>query len=115
MVFHDITELRRLEKVRQDFVANVSHELRTPMSSIKGYTETLIDGAMDDKVNAIKFLEIICTEADRMVGLIDDLLDLSKIESGRVTMVLRPCNVYSVIGKCYWEDWINKLRITLLL
>ncbi len=97
LVFHDMTELRRLEKVRQDFVANVSHELRTPMSSIKGYTETLIDGAVEDKENAVKFLEIIYTESNRMVSLIDDILDLSKIESGRHKIELRPCNIDTIL------------------
>ncbi len=86
LVFHDITELRRLEKMRQDFVANVSHELRTPISSIKGYAETLLDGALADKDNAKEFISIICQDADRLASLINDLLDLSKIESGKLKM-----------------------------
>jgi len=86
LVFHDITELRRLEKIRQDFVANVSHELRTPISSIKGYAETLLDGALADKVNAKEFISIIYQDANRLASLINDLLDLSKIESGKLKM-----------------------------
>ncbi|MDD5130744.1 MAG: ATP-binding protein [Candidatus Omnitrophica bacterium] len=86
LVFHDITELRHLEKIRQDFVANVSHELRTPVSSIKGYAETLLDGALEDKVNAKEFVNIIYQDSNRLVSLINDLLDLSKIESGKLKM-----------------------------
>lgn len=86
LVFHDITELRHLEQIRQDFVANVSHELRTPISSIKGYSETLLEGALDDKRNAREFVSIIQQEANRLANLINDLLDLSKIESGKMKM-----------------------------
>lgn len=91
MIFHDITGLRRLEKVRQDFVANVSHELRTPIATIKGYAETLLHGALDDKENAEDFLRIIYEDSDRLAKLINDLLDLSKIESG--TLSLRPRHI----------------------
>ena len=86
LVFHDITELRRLEKIRQDFVANVSHELRTPISSIKGYAETLMEGAFEDKDNAKEFISIIYHDSNRLATLINDLLDLSKIESGKMKM-----------------------------
>ncbi len=86
LVFHDITELRRLERVRQDFVANVSHELRTPIASIKGYAETLLEGALEDKDNAQDFVRIIYQDAERLASLINDLLDLSKIESGKMNM-----------------------------
>jgi two-component system, OmpR family, phosphate regulon sensor histidine kinase PhoR len=97
LVFHDITELRRLEKIRQDFVANVSHELRTPLSNIKGYAETLIDGAINDHDNAMNFLNTIHTESERLSNLIEDLLSLSKIESGKLKMALAPCNIIAVI------------------
>lgn len=86
MVFHDITELRRLEKIRQDFVANVSHELRTPLSSIKGYAETLLDGALEDKGHARDFIGIIYQESNRLANLINDLLDLARIESGNLKL-----------------------------
>ncbi len=99
LVFHDITNLRRLEKIRQDFVANVSHELRTPISSIKGYAETLLEGALDDKENAKDFLKIIYSDSDRLARLVDDLLDLSKIESGKLKMALRPCKIKPLIER----------------
>jgi len=82
LVLHDITRLRRLEQVRRDFVANVSHELRTPLASIKSYAETLRDGALDDKENRLGFLKTIEEQADRLSKLVDDLLDLSAVESG---------------------------------
>lgn len=80
LVFHDITELKKLEQMRKDFVANVSHELKTPVTSIKGFTETLLDGAMNDQETLEAFLSIILKESDRLQTLIHDLLELSKIE-----------------------------------
>jgi two-component system phosphate regulon sensor histidine kinase PhoR len=99
LVFHDITHLRNLEKVRQDFVANVSHELRTPISSIKGYAETLLGGAMKDKDNLKDFLEIIYQDSGRLATLIDDLLDLSKIESGKMRMALEPLEISTLVKR----------------
>ena len=99
LVFHDITELRRLEKIRKDFVANVSHELRTPLTSIKGYVEALLDGAKDDPVASTKFLEIILKQSDRLNLIIDDLLELSKIESGRVSLKEEPLELRSVVDR----------------
>ncbi|MBF0619199.1 MAG: HAMP domain-containing protein [Candidatus Omnitrophica bacterium] len=99
LVFHDISELRRLEKVRQDFVANVSHELRTPVSSIKGYAETLLDGAIDDKAHAREFVEIIRENSDRLVRLIEDLLDLARIESGKMHMALVPVDIAPIVHR----------------
>jgi len=81
VILRDLTELRRLETVRRDFVANVSHELRTPLSSIKAMAETLIDGALNDTNVAQHFLETIIRESDRLVRLSADLLDLSRVES----------------------------------
>jgi two-component system, OmpR family, phosphate regulon sensor histidine kinase PhoR len=80
ILLRDITDLRRLETVRRDFVANVSHELRTPLSSVKAMAETLLDGALDDPGVARPFLETIIDETDRLVRLSADLLDLSRIE-----------------------------------
>lgn len=80
LVFHDITELKKLEQMRKDFLANVSHELKTPITSIKGFSETLLDGAMENQQFREHFLHIILKESDRMQALIEDLLDLSKIE-----------------------------------
>lgn len=79
-VFHDITRLKSLEKIRQDFVANVSHELRTPLTTIKGYAETLLDGALKEEV-AFQFVQVINRHADRLTKIVEDLLTLSKIES----------------------------------
>jgi two-component system, OmpR family, phosphate regulon sensor histidine kinase PhoR len=81
LILRDLTDLRRLETVRRDFVANVSHELRTPLSSVKAMAETLIDGAIDDTEVARHFLETIVHESDRLVRLSADLLDLSRVES----------------------------------
>jgi len=99
LVFHDITELRRLEQIRQDFVANVSHELRTPISSIKGYAETLLEGALEDKDNAKEFISIIYQDSNRLANLINDLLDLSKIESGKMKMSFVPLDTVSLIKR----------------
>ncbi len=80
VVMNDVTKLRRLETIRRDFVANVSHELRTPITSIRGYVETLLDGALDSREDSVKFLQIIQRQADRLNAIIDDLLALSRIE-----------------------------------
>jgi two-component system, OmpR family, phosphate regulon sensor histidine kinase PhoR len=82
VVLHDITRLRHLEQVRRDFVANVSHELRTPITSIKGFVETLVDGALEDKENAQRFLQIMLRQVNRLDAIIGDLLTLSRIERG---------------------------------
>ena len=80
LVMNDLTKLNRLEHIRQDFVANVSHELKTPITAIKGYVETLLDGALDDQDNARRFLEIVVRQANRLDAIVDDLLTLSRIE-----------------------------------
>ncbi|MFH1190070.1 MAG: ATP-binding protein [Candidatus Omnitrophota bacterium] len=100
LVFHDITELKRLEDIRKDFVANVSHELRTPISSIKGYAETLLDGKVDNEATVKEFLNIIHQDSDRLANLIDDLLDLSKIESGKMKMELEPLDILPIVKRC---------------
>jgi len=99
LVFHDVTTLRGLEKIRQEFVANVSHELRTPISSIKGFAETLLAGAMEDTENARDFLKIILTDSNRLACLIDDLLNLSKIESGKLVMEKKSCKLSEIVEK----------------
>lgn len=80
LVLNDVTRIRRLEKIRRDFVANVSHELRTPITAIKGFVETLLDGAMNEPEHAGKFLGIIAKKTERLNNLVDDLLALSRIE-----------------------------------
>lgn len=98
-VLHDITEIRRLEKMRSDFVANVSHELRTPITSIKGFTETLLDGAMQDEEICRNFLQIIYDESERLFRLIVDILDLSKIEQKRVSLTQGKVDVTEVAAE----------------
>ncbi|MCM8783605.1 MAG: cell wall metabolism sensor histidine kinase WalK [Candidatus Omnitrophica bacterium] len=117
IVFHDITELKRLEKIRQDFVANVSHELRTPLTSIKGYAETLLEGALEDKKNAKEFLEIIYRDAERLSRLIDDLLDLSRIESGKLKMHFSKVDLAKIIKHSLriMDEQLNNRNITVEL
>ena len=92
VVLNDVTEFRRLEHIRRDFVANVSHELKTPITSIKGFVETLLDGAMQNPDDAERFLQIVAKQADRLNAIIEDLLSLSKIEQGEeaADIVLEP-------------------------
>ncbi len=99
LVFHDITELRRLEHIRKDFVANVSHELRTPLTSIKGYVEALLDGGKDNPDTSVRFLDIILKQSDRLNLILEDLLQLSKIESGQVQFKQEPLHIGSVVDR----------------
>ena len=99
LVFHDLTRLKQLETARQEFVANVSHELRTPLSLIKGYVETLLDGARDNPEVATKFLQTIDRNAERLKLLIEDLLTISELESGRVKLNLQAVALAPVVTK----------------
>ena len=105
LVFHDLTRLKQLENTRQEFVANVSHELRTPLSMIKGYVETLINGAKDDPAVATRFLQTIEKHADRLTYLIEDLLTISRLESGQVVMNIQKVGLRSVA-----DDVVNDLQ-----
>lgn len=98
LVFNDITDLRRLEKVRIDFVANVSHELKTPITSIKGFVETLKEKALNEPENARKFLGIIESHTDRLNNLINDLLNLSRIESKDIPLKITEIDPLPVIN-----------------
>ena len=89
LVFHDLTRLKELENTRKEFVANVSHELRTPLSLIKGYVETLLGGAMQEPEQATRFLKTIEKHSDRLAFLIEDLLTISRLESGQMFMNLQ--------------------------
>jgi two-component system phosphate regulon sensor histidine kinase PhoR len=89
-VFFDVTELRRLEKVRKDFVANVSHELRTPITAIRGYAETLQSGAINDPIAAPKMVDIIHRQSERLSELVEDLLELSRLESRQIQLAEKP-------------------------
>ncbi|HVR36648.1 MAG TPA: ATP-binding protein [Methylomirabilota bacterium] len=99
LVFHDLTRLKQLENTRQEFVANVSHELRTPLSLIKGYVETLLEGAREDPAVAVRFLQTIDKHADRLTYLIEDLLTISRLESGQIVLNLHPVELRPIAGR----------------
>jgi two-component system phosphate regulon sensor histidine kinase PhoR len=101
LVFHDLTRLKQLERTREEFVANVSHELRTPLSLIKGYVETLLDGARNDPVVAERFLKIIERNSSRLDLLIQDLLSISALESGRMKLNLQPVKLCTLVDKVF--------------
>lgn len=103
LVFHDLTRIKQLENVRREFVANVSHELRTPLSMIKGYVETLLEGAKDDPTVATKFLRTIEKHADRLMFLIEDLLTISSLESGQIAMNLQPVALADLVNRVIEE------------
>jgi two-component system, OmpR family, phosphate regulon sensor histidine kinase PhoR len=98
VVFHDISEIRRLENIRKDFVANVSHELRTPITIIKGYAETLMSGGLENPEQALRFVSIIVSHAERLGALVGDLLTLSQLESGNMSLETRSVNIPQLAG-----------------
>ena len=98
-VFHDISDLKKAENMRRDFVANVSHELRTPVAIIKGYAETLLAGALEsDPVRAIRFVEIISNHSERLTNLVNDILTLSRLESREALLELNPIDASGTVG-----------------
>jgi len=101
LVFHDLTRLKQLERTREEFVANVSHELRTPLSLIKGYVETLLDGARNNPEVAERFLKIIERNTNRLDLLIQDLLTISALESGRMKLNLQPVALRQLAAKVF--------------
>jgi two-component system phosphate regulon sensor histidine kinase PhoR len=101
IVLHDITELRKLERIRRDFVANVSHEFRTPLTAIQGFAETLIAGALDDPQNRGRFLNIILEHARRLARLTEDLLKLSQMDADRLELEVHPVKVSQLVESCY--------------
>lgn len=103
LVLHDVTELRRLENVRREFVSNVSHELKTPLTTIHAYTETLLNGAVDEPEHARQFLTRIQEQADRLHVLILDLLHLARIESGRDVFEMTALSVGEIVESCVPE------------
>ena len=110
LVFHDLTRLRELEGLRQEFVANVSHELRTPLSLIKSAAETLLDGGKEHAQTLARFLEIIDRNANRLTLLIDDLLLLSTLDSGRLRLQLQPVAVRSALQEII-DDFSTRGRV----
>ncbi|BBH18740.1 PAS domain-containing sensor histidine kinase [Paenibacillus baekrokdamisoli] len=99
LVLQDVTAIRRLERMRSEFVANVSHELKTPVTAVKGFAETLLGGAVNDPETARSFLQIIFDESDRLNRLIGDILELSKVESRRIPLQFSPIELSSFIAK----------------
>ncbi len=101
IVLHDITDLRKLERIRRDFVANVSHEFRTPLTAIQGFAETLIGGAIDDPQNRGRFLAIILEHSRRLARLTEDLLRLSQMDAEQLELEIRAVSVTQLIESCY--------------
>ena len=101
LTFHDITRLKKLEEIRKDFVANVSHEIKTPITAIKGFTETLLDGALDDRENAQKFLKTIKHHSERLNSLVSDLLTLSRIELGDIEIEKTLVNFEEIVDTVF--------------
>lgn len=99
-VLQDITEHKKLEEMQKEFVANVSHELRTPITTIKSYTETLLDGALEDKDTAIDFLKVVNHESDRMTTLVKDLLELSKLDNRQTKFEMSIFNLTELVKLC---------------
>ena len=114
-LFYDMTTIRGLERIRKDFVANVSHEIRTPLTSIRGYAEALSDGALSDPELARSFLGIISTSADRLSRLVNDLLELSRLESGTVDLRLAPVELGALSDRLREEfsDRLSKKEMRL--
>jgi signal transduction histidine kinase len=120
LVFHDVSTVKQTERMRRDFVANVSHELRTPLSAIKGYAETLLDGALvEDQEVAQEFVSVICKHANRLSALVEDLLDLSKLETEDFQPEMTPVNlnalVERVIGLSFDNAAVKQIRLRNLL
>jgi len=113
-VFHDISDIRQLEKIRRDFVANVSHELRTPVTIIKGYAETLLAGALENPEQAARFVGIMHSHADRLASLIGDLLTLSQLESGALGLASRSVCLHDIAQHvvALLEPKVQQRRIT---
>ena len=115
VVLNDITTIRNLEKIRRDFVSSVSHELRTPLTVITGYTETLLEGAIDDPKHATPFLNIILQASQQLTALVNDVLDLSKIESGYIEYQFTGVDINAVVKKSVelLKPSLDKKRIRL--
>lgn len=101
IVLTDVTDIRRLEKMRSEFVANVSHELKTPIAAIKGFSETLLSGALHDATTSESFIKIIFDESNRLDRLVMDILDLSKIESKRIPLFFAPVHAQSFVDSIF--------------
>lgn len=103
IVLQDVTEQEKLDKMRKEFVANVSHELRTPLTTIKSYTETLLDGAVENKEYTINFLKVIDSESERMTRLVKDLLQLSKLDYDNIQWNMKRISIYKIVSECVYK------------
>lgn len=103
IVLQDVTEQEKLDRMRKEFVANVSHELRTPLTTIKSYTETLLDGALENKEYTINFLKVIDSESERMTRLVKDLLQLSKLDYDNIQWNMKNINIYKIVSECVYR------------
>lgn len=103
IVLQDVTEQEKLDRMRKEFVANVSHELRTPLTTIKSYTETLLDGAMENKEYTVNFLKVIDSESERMTRLVKDLLQLSRLDYDNIQWNMKKIDVYKIISECVYR------------
>lgn len=101
VLVYDITEIRRLEKVRSDFIANASHELKTPVTALQGFSETLLDGAIEDKETTLEFVKIMNKESNRLGALISDILDLAKIEQDQIVHKFEQINVDELVDEVF--------------
>lgn len=103
IVLQDVTEQENLDRMRKEFVANVSHELRTPLTTIKSYTETLLDGALDDRNMSLKFLNVINSESDRMTRLVKDLLMLSRLDYDKAQWNMKEIDLTKILSDCVYN------------
>lgn len=110
LVFHDITELEKLEALRREFVANVSHELKTPLTTVKSYVETLLDGAAEDQELRSRFLHVVESETDRMARLVRDLLRLTHLDEGTARWDIQPNRVSVLIEECVGKLSVQAAR-----
>ena len=117
VVMQDVTNQQKLDQMRKEFVRNVSHELRTPLTTVKSYTETLLDGAIDDREIAVQFLRVMEKEADRMTNLVKDLLELSRIDNKQMQLDLRAIDFRSIVEDTFrsTKDSYRKERASLNL
>jgi two-component system phosphate regulon sensor histidine kinase PhoR len=115
LVFHDVSPVRELERTRKEFVANVSHELRTPLSMISGYVETLLGGAKDDPAVRTRFLQIIQKHTQRLTFLIEDLLTISRLESGRIVMDFKRVELRPLVDQVFadFKSRATERKVTL--
>lgn len=110
VVLQDVTKQQKLDQMRKEFVANVSHELRTPLTTVRSYAETLMDGAIEDKELAVQFLQVMTNEADRMTALVQDLLELSRLDNKQVQLDVTNIDLASLIDETVSAYELNEIK-----